>query len=53
MDEQGAILRNFLELDDELVRMLGIRKHLGGIQRDDMVSDDLVGLVCKVGFLLR
>lgn len=52
MNEQGAIFRHLLELNDEFVRMLGIRKHLGGIERDNVVGDDLVSLVCKVGFLL-
>ena len=51
MDEQGTVLGNLLKLDDEFVRMLGVRKRLGGIQSDNVVGDDLVGLVCKVGFL--
>ena len=51
MNEQGAIFRKLFELNHELVRMLGIRKHFGGIERDNVVGDDLVSLVCKVGFL--
>jgi len=31
--------------------VLGVREHLGGIEGDNVVGDDLVRLICKVGFL--
>jgi hypothetical protein len=53
VNEQGAIVRNLLELNDEFIRVLGVRECLGSIERNNMVSDDLVRLVRKVGFLTR
>ena len=53
MNEQGGIVGDLLELDDELVGVLGVGECLGGIEGDNVVCDDLEGLVCKVGFLWR
>lgn len=54
MDESGAISFgvNLFEIDDELGRvMLSIRKHFGAKEGDDMVRNDLDGLVAEVGVI--
>ena len=54
MDESGAISFgvDLFEIDDELGRvMLGIRKHFGAKEGDDMVGNDLDGLVAEVGVI--
>jgi hypothetical protein len=51
MNEQSGIVGDLLELNDELVRVLGISECLGGIEGNNVVGDDFVRLVGKVGFL--
>lgn len=50
MDERRALLVDFLEIDDELAGiMLGVRQDLRTKERDDVIRDDISGLVLKVG----
>jgi hypothetical protein len=54
VDECGAVSLSvdLFEVDDEFGRvMLGIRKHFGAKEGDDMVRDDLDGLVTEVGVI--
>ena len=51
MDEGGAISIgvDLFEVDDQFARvMFGVRKHFGAKEGDDMIRDDLDGLVTKV-----
>ena len=54
MDERGAISFgvDLFEVDDEFGRvMLGICKHFGAKEGDDMIRDDLDGLVAEIGVI--
>jgi hypothetical protein len=54
VDECGAISIgvDLFEVDNEFGRvMLGIRKHFGAKEGNDMVRDDLDGLVAEVGVI--
>lgn len=49
MDEDGVVLVDFLQVDDELGRiMLGVGENLCTEESDDMIRDDLGGFAAEV-----